>query len=68
MAKGKLPFADDVSINGPPLFSGVNYPFWKVRMKVFIESLDCDVWDAIVSGPYMPKFVINGETVDKPWL
>jgi len=40
MAKNKLPFAEGVSINIPPMFSGVNYQFWKVRMKIFIESID----------------------------
>jgi len=39
MAEEKLPFAEGASINRPPLFSGVNYPFWKIKMKIFIESL-----------------------------
>jgi len=37
-------------------------------MKIFFESLDCGVWDAIVNGPYVPKTVIDGQTVDKPWF
>jgi len=39
MAEEKLPFAEGASINRPLLFSGVNYPFWKIKMKIFIESL-----------------------------
>jgi len=35
-------------------------------MKIFIQSLDRGVWNAIVNEPYMPKTIINGETVDKP--
>jgi len=35
-------------------------------MKIFIESLDRGVWDAVVNGPYVLKTVINGESVDKP--
>jgi len=36
----KLPFGEGASINRPPLFCGVNYPFWKVRMEIFVESID----------------------------
>jgi len=35
-------------------------------MKIFIESLDRGVWDAIVNSPFIPKIVIDGVTVDKP--
>jgi len=36
-------------------------------MKIFIESLDRGVWDAIVNGPFVPKIVIDGVSVDNPW-
>jgi len=36
-------------------------------MKIFIESLDRGVWDAIVNGPFVSKIVIDGVIVDKPW-
>jgi len=36
----KLPFGEGASINRPPLFCGVNYQFWKVRMKIFMHSID----------------------------
>jgi len=67
MVEGKLPFVECAFINKAPLFCGVNYPFWKIRMKIFIESLGRGVWDAIVNDPYVPKTVINGQIVDKPW-
>jgi len=67
MAEGKLPFGESVSINRPPLFSGINYQFWKILMKIFIESLDRGIWDAIVNDPYIPKIVVDGVTIDKPW-
>jgi len=35
----KLPFGEGASINRPPLFCGLNYQFWKVRMKIFVESI-----------------------------
>ena len=43
----KLPFGEGASINRPPLFCGLNYQFWKVKMKIFFQSLDRGIWDAI---------------------
>jgi len=38
MAKNKLHFDEYASIHRPPIFSGINYQFWKIRMQIFIES------------------------------
>jgi len=46
----RLPFGEGASINRPPLFCGLNYQFWNVRMKIFVESLDKGIWDAIENG------------------
>jgi len=67
MVEGMLPFAKGASINMPPLFSGVYYPFSKIIMKNFIGSLDHGAWDAVVNGLYVSKTVIEGQIVDKPW-
>jgi len=40
MAENKRPFVEGASIHRPPMFSGINYQFWKIRMKIFIESID----------------------------
>jgi len=61
MAKSNLPFAEVVSIHRSPMFSGINYQFWKIRMKIFIESIDQGIWDAIVNGPYIPKCVVENK-------
>jgi len=63
----RLPFGEGASINRPPLFCGLNYQFWKVRMKIFMESLDKGIWDAIESGPFVPKFEKDGSVIEKPW-
>jgi len=65
MAGNKLPFAEGASIHKPPMFSRVNYQFWKVRMKVFIESIDRGISNAIVNGPYITMSVVNGVPVVK---
>ena len=38
------------------MFCGMNYQFWKMRMKIAVESIDRGIWDAIVNGPFIPKF------------
>jgi len=40
MAESKLPFAEGASIHRPPTFCGLNYQFWKIRLQIFIESID----------------------------
>ena len=34
----------------PPQFDGTNYVYWKVRMKVFLQSLNEKVWMAVEVG------------------
>ena len=52
-------FADGASINRPPLFTGENYPFWKVRMQIFVESVDRGIRDAVLNGPFVLVNVVN---------
>jgi len=68
MVENKLQFAEGASINRSPMFYGVNYQFWKLRMRIFIALIDRGVWDAVVNGPFVPKVVIDEQYVDKPWF
>jgi len=63
----KLPFGEGASINRPPLFFGPNYQFWNDRIKVFVESIDRGIWDAIVNGPFVPKIEKDDVFIEKPW-
>jgi len=63
----KLPFGEGASINKPPLFCGLNYWFWNVRMKIFVESLDKGIWDAIENGHFIPTIEKNNVSIEKPW-
>ena len=38
-----------------PLFDGINYVYWKVRMRAFLQSLDEKVWQAVKIGWTKPK-------------
>jgi len=67
MAENKLPFAEGASIHRPPIFSGINYQFWKIKMKIIIESIDQGIWDVIVNEPYTPKHIVDNVQVDNPW-
>jgi len=40
----------------------VNYQFWKVRMKIFVESLDKGIWDALK----MAFLFLNLKKMDLP--
>ena len=39
----------------PPLFDGTNYAYQKVRMRVFLQSLDEKEWQAVEIGWTKPK-------------
>ena len=39
----------------PPLFDGTNYAYWKVRMKVFLQALGEQVWQAVEVRWIKPK-------------
>nr|UBX54592.1 transposon Pol polyprotein [Lupinus angustifolius] len=54
------------NINRPPSFVGECYDFWKIRMRIFIESQDLDIWNAIEEGPYEPSTVVNSVREIKP--
>ena len=44
-----------ISLLIPPLFVGTNYAYWKVCMKVFLQALGEQVWQAIEIGRIKPK-------------
>ena len=39
----------------PPLFDGTNYAYWKVHMRVFLQSLDEKVWQVVGISWTKPK-------------
>ena len=41
----------------PPLFDGTNYAYWKVCMRVFLQSLDEKVWQVVEIGWTKPTEV-----------
>jgi len=35
-------------------------------MKILMESIDMEIWDAVVNGPLVPMQVVKEENVKKP--
>jgi len=62
----KLPFGEGGSINRPPLFCGVNYQFWKVKMKIFMPSTNKGIRETIENGPFIPQVKRDYVLIDKP--
>jgi hypothetical protein len=55
--------------NRAPIFDGENYNYWKECMNVHIQSMDMDLWDAVVNGLFQPKIAADGDNdvvLDKP--
>jgi cell division protein FtsB/Arc/MetJ-type ribon-helix-helix transcriptional regulator len=42
------------SITRPPFFDGSNYNSWKVKMRLFLQSLDYELWYVVEDGPFIP--------------
>jgi hypothetical protein len=42
------------SATKPPLFDGIYFAFWKVRMRTYLMALGVDVWDVVETGYIKP--------------
>ena len=58
--------AEGQSTNRPSLFSGINFPYWKARMKIYIQTVDYHLWKVILKGPQIPSIKIDGIDIPKP--
>jgi len=56
-------FSKGDSINRPPPFVRENILLWKIRMKIYLESIDMGVWDAVINVPYIPMHSIDNVQV-----
>jgi len=52
--------------NKAPIFDGENHDYWKEYMSVHIQSVDMDVWDAVVNKRFQPQVVAIGVAQEKP--
>jgi hypothetical protein len=49
----------------PHFFDDNNYAYWKVRMIIYLQSIDYDLWLSIKNGPHKPTKIKNDITVPK---
>ena len=47
-------FAEGHFINYPSYFNGEDYPYWKDKMRLFIEFTSLDMWQIIEKKDYVP--------------
>ena len=43
----------------PPVFDGVDFPYWKIRMETYLEAIDENVYTAAVVG--FPEIAEKGK-------
>jgi hypothetical protein len=49
----------------PPFFKGSDYSYWKVRMIIYFQSIDYDLWLSIENGPHNLSKIKNGVIIPK---
>ena len=64
MATNNALSLEDQSITRPPMFNGVNCVSWKERTKIFLQSIDIELWYIVNEGHY--ESTIENETTG--WL
>jgi len=42
----------------------MNYPFWKFRIKIFVESINKGIWHAVVNSYAIPTQVVDDKTTN----
>lgn len=45
MAEHNQMYAEGAPIDRPLMFIGKNYVIWKVRVQMFLESVDRSIWE-----------------------
>ena len=50
----KFSFGEGAYLRKPPLFCGMKYKLWCIRMKFFVESIDRKIWNVITNSYLMP--------------
>ena len=52
-------FQEGLSVVRLPLFNRLDYTYWKTRMRVFLISLNLDLWSIIENGFQLPSKPMN---------
>ena len=52
-------FQEGLTIFRPPLFNGLDYTYWKTRMRVFLISMNLDLWNIVENSFQLPSKPMN---------
>ena len=52
-------FQEGYSLIRPPFFNGMDYTYWKTRMRIFLLSLDLNLWHIVENGFEMSSLPMN---------
>ena len=58
--------AEGQSTNRPPLFLGINFPYQKARMKIYIQAINYHLQRVILKEPQIFLIRVNGIDILKP--
>ena len=47
-------FREEQSTIRPPYFNGNDYPYWKIKMRIYLQVLDYEIWEIVNDGSFMP--------------
>ena len=52
-------FCEGESTSRPPYFDETNYTYWKARMKIYLQSIDYELWLNVSKSPFIPIKIVN---------
>src|ERR1700733_311044 len=58
--------SDQIKGNKVPMLDGSNYNYWKIRMTVYLQSLDERIWQTVLDGYSRPTVDNEGVVGPKP--
>ena len=56
---------EDSSTTRSPLLDKTNYPYWKAKMRAFLNSIYERVWKAVINGQKPPTVITGEVTIPK---
>jgi hypothetical protein len=57
---------EGASTSRSPLFDGNDYAYWKVKIIIYLQSVDYDLWLSIENRHHKPTKIENDITILKP--
>ena len=60
-------FREGQSTTRPPFFDGNDYPYWKIRMRIYLQDLDYEILEVVCNGLFMLMIKNEvGDDIPKP--